>query len=462
MMQNPHSYTGINQGDLHLGHKCLAVAGWFTALIIAMAFSNFTVVIMPAAVVLTVILSRDTDYLGLMLCLLLPLSFSWSYQIGQVPEIVLITRILLLVSLTLIYFKARRGDFEYKMPALLFGLFVICAAIGSYYYSMFVAISETKLLFATLFIGGLLLSSRASAGFPHVHFAVMATIGFISAFYYLVAPEIGYAFVMDPNAGPLASGRFSGIMNHPQLLAGILAVNLPLMLYAFMTKMGVVSRLALAAFIVSLLLIVISSSRTGLLAATVSCGCALYFYNKHSTNLVMKIRGRMVAMWLLGVIAVGSTLATDQVKMFIFKTDDLERGFSLSGRDEIINASWQGFLERPAFGNGFQVPSDYTEHGSAGFGLSSDATSIEKCFFITMLLEEVGIVGTVLFLCMLGTLISYWRRKGSYVSIAAALSFLAINTGESCILSPSSIGGLCWISIFAVHNLRLPEQPARP
>jgi hypothetical protein len=327
---------------------------------------------------------------------------------------------------------------------------------------MFVAISLTKLLFFTLFIGGLLLSSRASAGFPHVLFAVIATTGFISAFYYLVAPEIGYAFVMDPNAGVMASGRFSGIMNHPQLLAGILAVNLPLLLYAYMTKTGVVSRLALGAFIVSLLLIAISSSRTGLLAATVSCGCAFYFYNKHATNQVMKTRVRIIAMLLLGVIAVGSVFASNQIKMFIFKTDDLERGFSLSGRDEIMYASWQGFLERPAFGNGFQVPSDYTEHGVAGFGITSDATSIEKCFFLTMLLEEVGLIGMVLFLCMLGALISHWRRKGSYVAIAAMLAFLAINTGECCILSPSSLGGLCWLSIFAAHNLRLTKQPVHP
>ena len=461
-MRSQQSYTGINHGDLHLGPKCLAVVGGFSALMIAMVFSSYAVVMMPATVMVTIMLSREADYFGLMFCLLLPLSFSWAYQIGQVPEIVLITRLLLLVSLSLVYFKTRRADFEYKTPALLFGLFVICSAFSSYNYSMFVAISLTKLLFLTLFFGGLLLSSRASAGFPHVLFAVIATTGFISAYYYLVAPEIGYAFVMDPNAGVMVTGKFSGILNHPQLLAGILAVNLPLLLYAYMVKTGVVSRLALGAFIVSLVLIAISSSRTGLLAATVSCGCAFYFYNKHATNQVMKMRVRVIAMLLVGVIAVGSVLATDQIKMFIFKTDDLERGFSLSGRDEIMYASWLGFLERPAFGNGFQVPSDYTEHGAAGFGITSDATSIEKCFFLTMLLEEVGLIGTVLFLCMLGALISLWRRKGSYVSIAAMLSFLAINTGECCILSPSSIGGLCWLSIFAVHNLRLPMQPAHP
>ncbi len=461
-MRNPQIYTGMNHGDLHLGYKCLKVAGWFTALMIATAFSGYAVVMMPAVVIITIIFSREADYFGLMLCLLLPISFSWAYQIVQVPEIVLATRLLLLVSVSLVYFKSRRLDFEYKTPAIFFGLFVICVGVSSYQYSMFVMVSETKLFFVGIFIGGLLLTARSSTGFPNVTFSVIAVIGLMSLYYYLVAPEIGYAFVMDPNSGASISGRFSGIMNHPQLLAGILAVNLPLMIYAFTSKTGLVSRFALGAFIASLLLIAISSSRTGLLAAMVSCVSALYYYNKHATNLVIKMRVKMLAMGLLVVSVVALAVASDQVKMFIFKTDNLERGFSLSGRDEIIYASWQGFLASPAFGNGFQVPSDFTEHGAAGFGLSSDATSVEKCFFLTMLLEEVGLIGTALFLCMIGALISHWHRKGSYVSIAAMFSFLTINTGESCILSPSSIGGLCWLSIFAVHKLRPSEQPARP
>ena len=75
-MRNPQIYTGMNHGDLHLGYKCLKVAGWFTALMIATAFSGYAVVMMPAVVIITIIFSREADYFGLMLCLLLPISFS--------------------------------------------------------------------------------------------------------------------------------------------------------------------------------------------------------------------------------------------------------------------------------------------------------------------------------------------------------------------------------------------------
>jgi len=72
----------------------------------------------------------------------------------------------------------------------------------------------------------------------------------------------------------------------------------------------------------------------------------------------------------------------------------------------------------------------------------------------------VGLVGTLLFLAAIVSLIRTWLRKGAYVSVAGLAAFLTINIGEACILSPSSIGGLCWLSIFAVHNLTFrPDEP---
>jgi O-antigen ligase len=173
----------------------------------------------------------------------------------------------------------------------------------------------------------------------------------------------------------------------------------------------------------------------------------------------MKRRSQFVTFGIFLALCVGLIFAVDQMRIFVFKTEDIEGGLSLSGRDRIIGASWEGFLANPVFGNGFQVPSDFTEHGAATFGVSSEATTVEKCFFLTMLLEEVGILGTMLFLAVLGSLLAHWLRKGSYVAVSAMMAFLVINTGESCILSPSSIGGLCWLSIFATHNLRLLPEP---
>ena len=460
MMRNPSRWAGEGHDDRQTGIRCLAVAVWFSALMTAMAFSYYAIILLPLAVIATLLSGRSPDFFGLILCHLMSLSFSYFFSLGSIPNIVLVVRVLLLLSLAVVCYRNRSADFEYRKAAFWFGLFIVTTAVSSFRSSMYVGISEAKILFYGLFIGGLLLGARPSSGFPNVTLGVVGAIGFLSLFCYLFFPFIGYAFVLDPNAGREAAGKFSGIMNHPQLLAAILAVNLPLMLYAYVHKKGLVSWLGIGAFLASLALIAFSSSRTGLLASMVSCSCALYFFQKHAVSPKVKARGNSVAIGLFLVVCIGSIFAMDEVKSFIYKSGESGEGLSLSGRDKIIAASWDGFMDKPFFGNGFQVPSDFTEHGSASFGLTSDSTSVEKCFFITALLEEVGLVGTTLFLAMLWALISHWRRKGSFVSIAALFSFLMINTGEACILSPSSVGGLCWLSIFAVHNLRLTAQPS--
>lgn len=462
MNQDPYWVKGTEQSQPNLGRKCLVVGVWFAALIVTMSFSGLAALLLPAVAILTVMFSRETDYFGLLLCILLPLSFSYYFQVGQVPAIVVIVRLLLLLTIFIAYLKIRWADCEYQTAAIWSGLFFLAAAYSSYKYSFYLSISLTKIGFCGLFLGGLILMARRTASFPHVTFGVIATIGALSAGFYLVAPEVGYAFVQDPNAGLTAAGKFSGVMNHPQLLAALLAVNMPLMLHAYISRTGTVSSLGIGAFVVSFFLIAVSSSRTGMLAAFVGSALTLYFHNVHASNPTMKRRAYYITFGAFLAMCIGLIAAFDIVRLFVFKTEDIEGGLSLSGRDRIITASWSGFLASPILGNGFQVPSEFTEHGAATFGISSEATTVEKCFFLTMLLEEVGIVGTTLFLCLLGSLLMQWRQKGSYVAFAAMISFLVINTGESCILSPSSIGGLCWLSIFATHNLSLFAEPAHP
>lgn len=459
MHQNPYRPRGVGRIQPDLGYKCLFVGAWFTALMIIMEFSGFAVMLFPAVAILTVIISRDTDIFGLLICVLLPFSFSYFYQAGQVPSIIIIVRSLLLLAIFIAYMKARLADCEYQAAAIFFVLFIMVAAYGSVRYSIYRDVSLSKVAFCGLFLGGVLMTARARPAFPHVTLGVIAAIGFLSLLYYLIRPEIGYAFVLDPNAGKSAAGKFSGIMNHPQLLAALLAVNMPLMLHAFISRIGTVSKLGFAAFVTSLVLIAVSSSRTGMLAAVIGCAFTLYFHQVHASNPTMKRRAQFVTFGIFVALCVGLVVAFDQMRIFVLKTEDIEGGLSLSGRDRIIGASWEGFLANPIFGNGFQVPSDFTEHGAATFGVSSEATTVEKCFFLTMLLEEVGMLGTMLFLAVLGSLLAHWLRKRSYVAFAAMMAFLVINTGESCILSPSSIGGLCWLSIFATHNLRLAPEP---
>jgi hypothetical protein len=444
-----------NRGQGHEGDGSFVVfsaLAIFAILIGLLGYSPWAVLLLPILAYLFAIISSKSDHFGLSLCVLITISLSYYFSIAQIPALVTVIRLAIIGVLALGFAKSGSIPREYKFALGLLVLFFASSAVSSYYNSIYVSISELKLLFGGFFFFGLILSTRATDRFPAIAFGVISAIILLSLIFFLVYPLIGYAYFADINAAESATGRYSGIMNHPQLLACLVAVNLPLILHTFLTRSGALLFLALGVLIGAGVLIAISSSRTGLLAVSVALVSTLIMARG---SLDPQVSRRVNVIWTIIFIAMVVGLATsfEQIQLFIYKTDDLEGGIRLSGRDEIIKDSWQGFLSNPVFGNGFQVPSEFTEHGGATFGISSDVTSVEKCFFITMLLEEVGLVGTFLFLGFIVTMMMAWRRKGAYVAISALLTLLTINVGEACILSPSSIGGLCWLSIFAVHNL---------
>ena len=436
------------------------VTAAFSFLAIGLVFSPWIVLLLPSCALIAALVRRNIDIFGLGVCVLITIGFSFYFNIFIIPEIVSIVRVAIIGLFAIGFLNRGREPNEYKAPVVLIALFLASSAYNSYYHSMYVAISELKLLFAGMFFFGLILSAKATDSFPAILFGVTAAVAITSVAVNFIHPAIGYAFVADQNSvADGLSGKFSGILNHPQMLACLMAVNLPLILHTYLTREGPINALALAALAAVTVIIGISSSRTGLLAAIVALISMLYMSR---SNLSPVAQRRVDSVWIIILIvtAVGLATSFEQIQLFIYKTNDLGAGVSLSGREEIIGASWKGFLAKPFLGNGFQVPSDFTEHGSATFGLGSEATSVEKCFFITMLLEETGIVGTLLFLGAIAVLLRRWHQKGAHAAVAAMLAFLAINLGEGCILSPSSIGGLCWLSIFAVHNLTFrPEEP---
>ena len=429
----------------------------FAAVAGLMLVTPWACLLLPVVALARLQFSARPDCFGLSFACLLVVSFSYQYSLGAVPNLVWIIRGVLIVMLGLRAAKVSGVSGEYGEPMLLLGLFLGWAAFTSYRQSMYVDISLSKVVFVGLFLGGVFITARRSAAFPAVLFAIIAAIALLSAAAFFLMPGIGYAYFQDPNAVASAAGKFSGIMNHPQLLAGLLAVNLPLLLYAYFTARGGVFAVSLAALGATAVLLFASSSRTGMLATLVALGTVLFLFGKDNPDPRARLRIGLMVLGIALAAILAAVFAADKIQVFIYKTEDVGAGVSLSGRDNIMGASWRAFLASPLWGNGFGVPSDFTEHAVASFGMSSESTAVEKCFFGTMLLEEVGFIGTALFLVLIFMLLKHWVRKRAYLAVAAMLAFLTVNVGEACILSPSSIGGLCWLSIFAVHNLTFPR-----
>ncbi len=117
----------------------------------------------------------------------------------------------------------------------------------------------------------------------------------------------------------------------------------------------------------------------------------------------------------------------------------------LSSRQQLIERGWQGFLDRPLTGLGFEVSLDpYFVENATLF-----SAPIEKGFLPTAVLEEVGLLGTVPFLLFLITMIvSLWRKRNA-PGLAMLITYLTSNLGEVSIFALGGPGLLGWLLVAA-------------
>ncbi len=430
-----------------------------SAVLVAMNFNGTFALLLPVLAIALVLFSRGWDDHGLIFCALIILSFSYYYSLGQVVGLLTVMRVVLLALLLIAAVKSLARRLEYGAAAAAFLLFFLLSAASSVLFSMYPQISLLKVGFAGFFLLGVMLAAGGTGRFPYALLGAVIAVAVLSAALFFINPAVGYAYSQDPNAAFTASGRYSGVMNHPQLLACLLAVNIPVLLFMYVSQRGLPSALSLLGLVCAFFINAISSSRTAMLATLVAVGLSVFLYARAAVDQESARKTKTVFGLCILLLLAGGIAFSEQIATFVRKTEDVGAGISLSGREEIIFASWNGFLDRPLLGHGFQVPSPFTEHGASTFGLTSEATSVEKCFFLTMLLEEAGLLGTAVFFLGILLLYRHWLRKGAVVSVAAMTAFLMVNVGEACILSPSSLGGLCWLSVFAAHNLTFRDPP---
>jgi hypothetical protein len=421
----------------------------FMAALPLMVYQTWTVYAFPVVALLGMLASRRSDRYGLLFVALLPLSLSKYFTLATFDGLPTPIRLSVLALIVLALLLYRGADFRFAGTAWCWGLFLLIVACSTGFLSMYPQVSYLKLGFAGFFLGSLLFMTRGSGEYPSVVFGTMSGIIVASLIAFVAFPVVGYMFTFS---GDSVAGRFSGVLAHPQLLSCLVAVSLPLFIHTYVSGQGLQRTWALWAVGLAFVLMIITSSRGGMLAGLVSSGAILVLLIFRPSSPPARRRAWGLALILAAAGFIGAFLAADSIRGFVFKNEDADV-LSLSGREEIIEQSWTGFLARPVLGNGFQVPSEFTEHGAASFG-ADDNVSIEKCFFLTMILEETGAVGGLLFLSGLGLLLLRAYKTRSFVFIACLLGFLTVNLSEAVIFSPSSLGGLCWLICFSTHRLR--------
>lgn len=190
-------------------------------------------------------------------------------------------------------------------------------------------------------------------------------------------------------------------------------------------------------------------------------------------------RGAIVALALLGAVGIGVTdLATGgsisrRFAAFAVKatgeveTVSFEAAFA--SRQGVAEQSWNNFLKSPVTGIGFQVAdSDYFRANATLF-----TAPVEKGFLPTALLEEVGLLGTSVFVAFVISMAWQLWRERNIPGLGMFVAHLASNLGEASYFAVAGQGGFAWTMFFAAVVLgdrcmipdwavgRRPGLPAR-
>lgn len=260
-----------------------------------------------------------------------------------------------------------------------------------------------------------------------------------------------------------SAGRsFQGILNHPQEYGIFFAIPAALLIARlFLDREKRASRLYLALLIPMLATIVLSRTRTAILAIV------LAFLAAFIISLFRRERSPvkpLVAFYILITLAtsiiylnrVAGSMGFDKIYDPVFgflmkgaQADVLQGRMDagkgiLSTRTQFIVPSWDNFRRSPVVGNGFGIASDPDLFRINRFhGIPVSATT-EKGFIFSALLEETGILGTLAFIAFIMFFTMNVFRYGKFSSYMFLLTAFLITFGEMGFFSPGAIGTYIW------------------
>lgn len=248
------------------------------------------------------------------------------------------------------------------------------------------------------------------------------------------------------------SGSFQGIFNHPQSFGTFLAPLVTLLVVRFLLRRRDWHWPDSAALVFTGIILLSTGTRTAAIAVLVGVLGSMFLGVFHKrTGRKEALRGWLIATGI-GAVALTVVLAHGGLRSaasdFIFKRDQdasLDEAF-MASRGAGIESQWSNFLSQPLTGHGFGVfPGGYASSKIVTFMGLPISAPVEKGFLPTAVLEEVGVVGALLFLVLIGGLVRQAYLTGDQVWTAVLLTCLFVNLGEAVFFSVGGIGLIFWL-----------------
>ena len=300
----------------------------------------------------------------------------------------------------------------------------------------------------------------------------LCTIGSVLLIPFPGISLMGKSTIAAQQAGEAVS-LFCGIAAHSQAM-GPLAAILGTFIFADLAfSIRKWDKFYLAMLICCPLVVYKTSSRTAMGTFIAGCGfVTLMILQSRGVGTRWKQRVMTATLSLtigLGVAIVALPSLRSKAFNFILKSKDagardLKMENVMSSRQEKIELSKRGFLEKPILGNGFQVSAQMEDEKRSGI-MGYLAAPIEKGVWIFAIPEEGGIVGMLFFCGWLAYLFPTLYRRKAYVLSSTIFAFVVANLGEFSIFSMTYVGGFNWILVMAAGVLdvaRLKDQKVVP
>jgi hypothetical protein len=270
----------------------------------------------------------------------------------------------------------------------------------------------------------------------------------------------------------IAPHLFQGVLNHSQALGAFLAPLATLLGARWLFHRRAFTKLDGLFFLLVAVLVIATNARTAVIAVMLGIGGSVLLGLVRDRRSRQESARGLVAGTALAVLGLVAALAIPQVRDgvvgFVFKSGSeassyasVEEAF-MASRGTGLAGQWQNFLDHPVMGTGFgvypkgtKVPDPVTV---MGIPISSP---VEKGFLPTAVLEEVGILGALVFLALVVALVRESSRAGDPVWVAVLLTCLFVNLGEAVFFSMGGLGLVFWLWIgLAIRGVA--PQPGGP
>lgn len=313
------------------------------------------------------------------------------------PTLTILSWLILMIVFSRLIFISNLK--EYKGLNFFFA-FIFFAFIASLFKSEYLGISLFKLLSFLIGFLSVFLALKNTKNYPWEEFFISVWLFIlVVSLPTLLIPQIGFARNVT---------GFQGITNHPQFFGPFCALmgGVASVLFSLNKIKKFNSFLFISLLVLNFIVVFLSESRTALILFSFLCLMGLVIYLRETNLKISKIFPKTIivtaSLLLIGLFNYSSF--EDKVINFLAKdrtgsTSNLTFDQFAKSRSRLTNVSYQNFEENPILGIGFAAPNHYYEFEVdflPGTQIPISA-SMEKGVLITLLLEEVGIIGFILF-----------------------------------------------------------------